>query len=176
MQKIVIVFFILLAGCTTLPSSKVFVAPKDGKIVVFDIDGTLTPTPMKIWSVRAGAAKAVQHYVDQGYQVTYLSARIPMFQAGIPNWLHRNGFPDGYIFVPKSWHESRNPTPFKVRILKQLMIEGWVIGAAYGDSSTDFAAYIDAGIPQADIFALKREGESQCQIGRWSRCLDGWGD
>ena len=174
MRKTAIIFFLLFAGCATLPSSKIQLAPAGGKAVVFDIDGTLTRRPAEIWAVRAGAADAVQRYADKGYKIIYLSARIPLFQSGIPEWLRRNGFPDGYIFVPESLQASVNPAQFKLKILKQLIAHGWVIAAAYGDSSTDFEAYADAGIPKARLFALKREGASECQTGTWSRCIDGW--
>jgi len=176
MRKIVMMFFLLFVGCATLQSSKIQPAPEGGKTVVFDIDGTLTPSPIEIWEVRAGAADAVKKYADKGYKITYLSARIPLFQSDIPEWLRRNGFPDGYIFVPESQQESNNPTQFKTKILKQLIGHGWLIVEAYGDSSTDFDAYADVGIPKASIFALKRVGASECQTGEWSRCLDGWKD
>ena len=99
-----------------------------------------------------------------------------MFQSGIPGWLRKNGFPDGYIFVPDSQQESNHPVQFKAKILKQLIAHGWFIVAAYGDSSTDFEAYADVGIPRASIFALKRVGAGECQTGEWSRCINGWKD
>lgn len=88
----------------------------------------------------------------------------------------KNGFPDGYIFVPESLEESNNPTEFKTEILKQIIANGWQIVAAYGDSSTDFEAYATAGIPETSVFALKREGASECQNSKWSKCLNGWKD
>ena len=176
MRKIFIIFILLIVGCATLQSSKIQLAPEDGKAVVFDIDGTLTPCPVEIWSVRAGAADAVWRYGSKRYKIIYLSARIPMFQSGIPEWLRGNGFPEGYIFVPESLQESNNPAQFKTKILKQLIAHGWLIVAAYGDSSTDFEAYADVGIPKESLFALKREGASECKAGTWSKCLDGWED
>lgn len=174
MRKIVIIFFLLFSGCTSLQSSIIQPAPEVGKAVVFDIDGTLTPSPVEIWEVRAGAANAVKKYANKGYKIIYLSARIPIFQSEIPEWLRKFGFPDGYIFVPKSQQKSNNPAQFKIKILKQLIAHRWLIVAAYGDSSTDFDAYANVGIPKASIFALKRVGASECQTGKWSRCLDGW--
>lgn len=174
MRKIAVIFLILLVGCTTLQSSKIQPAPEGGKAVVFDVDGTLTPRPVEIWTVRAGAADAVWRYADKGFKIVYLSARIPMFQSGLPEWLRKNGFPGGYIFVPESLQEPNNPAEFKTKILRQLIAHGWLIVAAYGDSSSDFEAYANVGIPMANVFALKREGASECQPSRWSKCLDGW--
>lgn len=176
MRKIVILFFLLLAGCATLQSSTMQPSPKDGKAVVFDIDGTLTPRPVEIWSVRAGAADAVSGYADKGYMIVYLSARTPLLQSGIPEWLKKNGFPNGSVFVPESLKEANHPAQFKTGILQQLIAHGWRIVAAYGDSSTDFEAYAAVGIPKERIFALKREGDCVCQTGTWSKCLDGWNE
>ena len=179
MRKSAIIFFLLFVGCATLQSSKIQPAPEGGKAVVFDIDGTLTPSPVEIWGARAGASDAVREYADKGYKIIYLSARMPGLQSGIPEWLRKYGFPDGYILVPESLQGSRKPAQFKTKILKQIIAHGWLIVAAYGDSSTDFDAYADVGIPKSSIFALKRVGDSKCQTGpwvKWSRCLDGWKD
>ncbi len=97
-----------------------------------------------------------------------------MLQSGIPAWIKDNDLPTGYIFVPESWEESNASSKFKIKILQQLITDGWNIVAAYGDSSTDFEAYSAVGIPETSIYALKREGDDKCQTGIWSKCLDGW--
>jgi phosphatidate phosphatase PAH1 len=174
LRKIAILFFLVFVGCENLQSSKIQPAPEWGKAVVFDIDGTLTPRPFEIWAVRAGANDSVWAYADKGYKIIYLSARPPMLQSGIPAWIKDNDLPTGYIFVPESWEESNASSKFKIKILQQLITDGWNIVAAYGDSSTDFEAYSAVGIPETSIYALKREGDDKCQTGIWSKCLDGW--
>lgn len=174
-KKILIALFALyLAGCAPLKSSLIQPAPPGGKAVIFDIDGTLTPRPIEIWSVRPGAVDAVKEYAEKQYKIIYLSARSPMFQSGIPAWLKKNGFPDGYVIVPGSSEESNAPAEFKTKALERLIASDWSIVTAYGDSSTDFEAYSSIGIPKTSVFALKRKGADECQPGVWSECLDGW--
>ena len=174
MRKITIIFLVLSLGCASLQSSKIQSAAGNAEMVVFDIDGTLTPRPVEIWKARDGAADAVMTNATKGYQIVYLSARPPGLQSGIPEWLKKNGFPNGYIFVPETIRESNDPTEFKVKILKQIIAHGWHIIAAYGDSSTDFAAYSEVGIPKANVYAIKRKGADECQAGNWSKCMTGW--
>jgi len=156
-------------------SSKIEDAPHEhAKAVVFDIDGTLTPTVMKYRSVRRDAAKAVHVFADQGRKIFYLTARILPLQSGIPGWLKENGFPDGSIHVTESLNDMGDHAQFKKRVLRELIAHGWEVEYAYGDSSSDFEAYAAAGIPKEHVFALRREGEPECQPGIWKACLSGW--
>lgn len=41
---------------------------------------------------------------------------------------------------------------------------------AYGDSSSDFTACANAGVPQAGVWALKRSSASSRQSGVWNAC------
>jgi phosphatidate phosphatase PAH1 len=64
---------------------------------------------------------------------------------------------------------------FKTVILQKYLDQGWRLAYAYGDSLTDFYAYASAGIPRNQVFALLREGETQCQDGIYEDCLiGGW--
>ena len=60
------------------------------------------------------------------------------------------------------------------RLLAAYVRQGWRLAWAYGDSSTDFEAYAQAGVPKERVYALKRRGDDQCQPGAWQACLDGW--
>jgi len=48
--------------------------------------------------------------------------------------------------------------------------------AAYGDSTSDFDAYAEVGISEDRVFALRREGETSCEPGKWKKCLGGWNE
>ncbi len=111
---------------------------------------------------------------EHGYQVVYLSARVPWYSNGIPEWLSKNGFPSGPVHVAQTRADNRDPAPFKARQLAALIERGWDIVLAYGDSSTDFEAYAAAGIARDRVFALQRQGANTCQAGEWNRCLGGW--
>jgi hypothetical protein len=164
----------LAAACTLAPVAVPAPTPATRQAVVFDIDGTLTPTPRALRSARPDAATAARRFADQGVQVVYLSARLRLLQSGIPDWLRAHGFPDGPVHVPQDGADSGDPAAFKTRILGAYRDKGWRFVAAYGDSSTDFQAYAAAGIPRARVFALKRVGSDACQPGAWQACLPSW--
>ncbi len=144
------------------------------RAVVFDIDGTLTPNVVVFWHPRDGAAQAAMAYAQVGVDVVYLSARVSFLQEGVPAWLALNGFPQGDVRLMGPRWDRAEITGFKTGVLRNLQDEGIEIIAAYGDSSSDFAAYAAAGVPQERVFALRRIGRSACQTGVWQVCYDDW--
>ncbi len=168
-----------LSGCSVLPKEAV-PAAKAGQApaIVFDIDGTLTTKPISVFTTRDKAVVAVRELADRGYQIIYLSARHPYFQWLIPSWLEKNGFPDGPLHVPQSRTEHNNPASFKSAVLQEYVDNGWTLKAAFGDTSTDFEAYLEVGIPRQRIYALQRIGADACQSSEklWNRCMVGWGE
>ncbi len=145
-------------------------------LVVFDIDGTLTGDVLAVASPREHAVEAVDVFARHGFGIVYLSARFPWFSSRLPQWLDRHGFPEGPVFVAQSIGDNQGPLRFKQGMLEQLKRSGWSFAAAFGDSSSDFQAYANVGIPRERVFALKREGKAQCEPGPWVQCLDGWGE
>lgn len=162
-------------GCVSIPQVEV-PSPSRSQVqaVVLDIDGTLTPQNMAVYEPRPGAAEAIQALSGKGYKIIYLSTRIPLFQAGLPSWLRQNGFPEGSLHVAQSGEERDQADTFKARVLTAYLQSGWRLSYAYGDSSTDFTAYAEAGIPRERVFGLKRRDSKDCQPGIYLRCLDGW--
>ena len=173
MRNLSILLVIMLCTSCALLSYEIQKTPlKPDEAVVFDIDGTLTPSPSAIFTAREDAAKAVNLFANKGYKIIYLSARPTFFQAGIPNWLKENRFPEGSIHVPQTAEDSSDHAAFKKRILFSHKAKGWKFVAAFGDSSTDFEAYADAGITH--VFALQRAGASECQPGKYVECWSSW--
>lgn len=171
-SSLLVCLLAILSACSGLPPTEIPKPPHAGAdVVIFDIDGTLTPRVRSINSARPHASEAVRAYSDHGYTVVYLSARRPMFQHGIPGWLRRNRFPEGALHLPQNDTDRDDPAAFKQRILDAYVARGWHLGVAFGDSSSDFEAYANAGIPQNRVFALRREGASACEPGHWKRCL-----
>ena len=164
----------LFAGCSLTPHQVENASPQQNRAVVFDIDGTLTSKIHAIRSAREGAPAAVQAFADGGYRIIYLSARTPLFQFHIPHWMDEHGFPQGSIHVTESREDRRDHKGFKQRVLEAYGSKGWTFVAAYGDSSTDFAAYEGAGISKERVFAMKRQGETHCEPGTWSGCFESW--
>ncbi len=146
------------------------------KAVVFDIDGTLTPDVSAPFGARKDASDAVRAYAEKGYQVVYLSTRVSWLSAGIPAWLKENGFPAGSIHVAQTRDERRQPEAYKTGVLRAYIAHGWKLEYAYGDSSTDLAAYAAAGVPEEHVFVLLRRGDSSCQPGLAAVCLHDWSE
>ena len=164
-----------LAGCVHLPAVVVPQAAVGAQgLVVFDMDGTLTPTVARIFSVRPDASAVARRYAERGHRIVYLTARAPALQGLLPRFLSRNGFPAGDLVAPTNQAEHRAPAAFKARVLDDFRAHGWDIAAAYGDSTSDFEAYARAGIPRERVFALRRVGAAHCQAGAWIICLPGW--
>jgi len=164
----------ICTGCALTSDQVQQATSAQSRAVVFDIDGTLTSGVRAIRSARDGAAEAVQAFADAGCQIIYLSARTPLFQWHIIGWLELNGFPKGSIHVTKSRTDREDHKAFKQRVLETYKGNGWTFLAAYGDSSTDFEAYAAAGIPAERVFALRREGEADCQPGPKAGCFATW--
>lgn len=171
---VMLVIVVLCSGCGTLHNHFETAPPQQNKAVVFDIDGTLTPTPIRIWQARDDAAMVVRHFADQGYRIFYVTARVSFLQWQIPGWLERNDFPPGALYVAQDADDEQDHARFKTRILNQLIHDGWQLEWAFGDSKSDFVAYRAVGIPRARIFALQRTCDDHCQRGEWQRCLVTW--
>lgn len=165
----------MLSACTHLPPvSLTQAAPGSPGLVVFDIDGTLTPAVSRIFSVRPDASYVARLYAQRGYRILYLTARAPGLQGNLRRYLSRYAFPSGDLVAPSTRTEHRSPATFKASVLERYRRYGWNIAAAYGDSSSDFEAYAAAGVPRARVFALRRAGASRCRPGVWAACLPGW--
>ena len=165
----------LLYGCALISPAEVPTAsPPMDQVVVFDIDGTLTPHNLSVYEARPGAAQAVSAFAAKGYKIVYVTTRVPLFQSGLPNWLKQNGFPEGMLHVAQTAAERDQADRFKSQVLNTYKQRGWRLAYAYGDSDTDFRAYALAGIPRERVFALRRAGSQECQGGVYQTCLAGW--
>lgn len=136
------------------------------KAVLFDIDGTLTINDFEAYADYVGvktasaygyAAQTVNAYKQKGYQVIYLTARPYWVTRDGREWFARQGL------LP--WHYRSNPygdgpippdtQAFKTGYVKYLRnTVGLDIVRAYGNATTDIAAYADGGIPKAETWII----------------------
>jgi phosphatidate phosphatase PAH1 len=136
------------------------------KAVLFDIDGTLTTSDFEAYADYVGvktaqpydyAANMVNAYKRKGYQLIFLTAR-PYWVAkdarewaakvGIPAWHYRsNPYGDGAIPPNTQEHKTNY-----VKYLKNTV--GLDIIRAYGNATTDIAAYADGGLPKAETYII----------------------
>lgn len=148
--------------------------PSFRHVVVLDIDGTLTPHNLSVFEARPDADKVVSAYVLKGYEIVYVTTRVRGFQSGLAEWLRKHNFPSQPVHIAQTSEERKNPAAFKAKTLRGYTKAEWQLAYAYGDSATDFLAYMSVGIPQERIFALKRRGADVCEGGGFATCLDDW--
>lgn len=156
------------AACTPPPPDPAATAP----VVVFDIDGTLTDDELSE-TPHPGAAAAVTAYLDRGYEVVYVTARWDaLFRSSTETWLASNGFPDQPLHMaPSLLVTDQSRVDFKTTELQSIEATSNQVTYAYGDSSTDFTAYANVGVPAQHVFALERASATECQPGTWAACL-----
>lgn len=142
-------------------------------VVVFDIDGTLTDDAVSIWP-HPDAANAVKAYKAKGYAVVYLTAQPEaIFSLYTRGWLAVNGFPSAPLYMAPTLLLTDSATVnYKTKTLAKIEQGSPEVKYAYGDSTTDFQAYSNAGVPKSNVFALKRNSASTCQSGTYSVCMN----
>lgn len=136
------------------------------KAVLFDIDGTLTISDFEAYADYAGvktaqaygyATQTVNAYKAKGYQIVYLTARPYWVTKDAREWFARQGL--------LHWHYRSNPygdgpippdtQAHKTNYVKYLRnTVGLDIIRAYGNATTDIAAYADGGIPKAETWII----------------------
>jgi hypothetical protein len=134
-----------------------FVAQARTRVLVTDIDGTLTRSEGAIFETvlahrdidsQPGAAAGIAH---SGYPVVYVSGRGDQYTAVTRRWLAQHGFPRGPLrLAPASLTMPHVPTvEYKQAVLRALPLP---IGAAIGNRASDITAYAAAGVPAGRIF------------------------
>ncbi|XP_058792471.1 phosphatidate phosphatase LPIN2 isoform X2 [Phymastichus coffea] len=161
----------------------------DDKIVISDIDGTITksdvlghilPIVGKDWA-QSGVAQLFTKIKDNGYKLLYLSARA-IGQARVTREYLKSirqgdlSLPDGPLLLnPTSlisaFHREvieKKPEEFKISCLsdiKALFPEGsQPFYAGYGNRINDVWAYRAVGIPTTRIFTINHRGELKHEL------------
>jgi phosphatidate phosphatase LPIN len=174
---------------TTRITSYIFLWEHDDKIIVSDIDGTITRSDVlgqvlpifgRDWS-QAGVADLFTAIERNEYKFIYLSARA-IGQSKLTRDLLKNinqgGFklPEGPLLVtPTSLFTAfqkevieKKPEEFKISCLKDIQSlfpkHNNPYYAGYGNKSTDVTAYKTVGIPVSRIFTINPQGELKHEI------------
>ena len=139
-----------------------YLLPAGSKVVVVDIDGTLTLSDNELLMqladdtytpVMMGAAdRLTQAWAAKGYPIIYLTARPHVFRNETRVWLRDLGFPTGPVITAIDLGDA---APYKTVWLQRMITSfGWVPVAAYGNAATDITAYETVGIPKAETFIV----------------------
>ncbi|NXY24098.1 LPIN3 phosphatase, partial [Atrichornis clamosus] len=155
----------------------------DDKVVISDIDGTITksdtlghilPHLGKGWT-HHGIVKLFHKIHLNGYKLLYCSARaigMAHITKGYLTWVNEQGcgLPKGPILLAPSsllsaFHREvieKKPEVFKVACLtdvRNLFATGCPFYAAFGNTPNDVYAYKEVGLPESHIFTVNPKGE-----------------
>lgn len=166
-------------GDGTLARASLWVLPVGTRLAVFDIDGTLTTSDWELFEdllddlfrpilagttpdARAGAAPTTRARAAQGYIPVYLTGRPYWLTGKSRAWLEAQGMAAGPVITARRTAQIL-PTQsgvgaFKADTLAELEWMGLLPELAYGNATTDIAAYAEAGIELASTFILGRHG------------------
>lgn len=183
-------------GDGTLAAGQLFVWAPGTAIVVSDIDGTLTTTDDEVTidvldeyfedlregeyaaAAYPGGAELTHLWHDAGVPVVYLTGRPYWLVEHTRTWLHEGGHAPGLVHTTAR-HRDVVPNAdgvgaFKAAYLRELQAAGLRIVAAYGNASTDVAAYAAVELAPAQTFIIgphAGEGGTVAVHGDWAAAL-----
>lgn len=172
---------LLVRGDGSRTNMSIRVIPKEKKIklVVFDMDGTLTTSDSEIskaflaelWNgdsnamkMYIGAQDTATYYYQRGYEILYLTARPYWLSEKSYNWLKMNNFPMGMMHtyegaMPDAGFDAES---FKKSYLSSLLEKNIDIKFAYGNALTDIKAYKHINLPCYKIFIIGKHAGKDC--------------
>ncbi|XP_033106189.1 phosphatidate phosphatase LPIN2-like [Anneissia japonica] len=167
---------------TCLCKSTIYLWQHDSKIVISDIDGTITksdvmgqilPVLGRDWT-HSGVANLYSSIADNGYEILFLSSRA-IGQAGYTKGFLKSviqdsiGLPDGPLLLNPSslisaFHKEvivRKPEEFKIGCLKDIcsLFPDNPFYAGFGNRINDVWAYRAVGVPCSRIFTINPKGQ-----------------
>jgi phosphatidate phosphatase PAH1 len=133
-----------------------YIARRGERVIVSDIDGTLTEGEHAIVNTVlfgddiAHRPRAPQALAHAGGQIVYVSARGDQYTNLTRRWLEAHGFPRGPIRHARDHLLPAGPKQqkWKIETLREL---GVPIAAALGNRYTDIAAYASSGLAPGQI-------------------------
>lgn len=168
-------------------TSHIYLWKSNEKIVISDIDGTITKSDVlghilpilgHDWS-QSGVAQLFTRIFDNSYKFVYLSARA-IGQSRITKELLKNikqgdlVLPDGPLLLnPTSLISAlhrevvnKNPEEFKISCLKDIaaLFPANPFYAGFGNKITDVYAYKALNIPDSRIFTINHRGELRHEL------------
>jgi len=168
--------------------AKIFLWRMCEKIVVTDIDGTITKSDTRgLFYSRFGMQWHHNHVTDcfkkvydLGYKIVYVTARSITMELATRKYIAELGLPPGPLLLsPKSLVQaltseiiSRDSKYAKMEHLENIisLFPGGdsPIVAGFGNNENDEWAYRKSGIPPSHIFIVNKKSEILCNSGRTS--------
>lgn len=138
-----------------------FVAPRGTKLVVSDVDGTLTGSenayPLALASggdvpAQPDAAAALTSLAARGYTIAYVTARGDRFTQDTRDWFAAKGFPRGPMRLPPAIVTAPGADTVEMKTSALASLAAFEIAAGIGNRASDITAYTAAGLPPERIF------------------------
>lgn len=136
--------------------------PPGSKVIVSDIDGTLTlsdaellmqvPDNSYVPKQMGSGAALTQAWAAKHYPVIYLTARVHPLRNETRGWLRDLEFAEGPVITTDGIDSADiYKTAWMNRMIQDF---GWDVVAVYGNADTDITAYENAGIPKNLTFIV----------------------
>ncbi len=156
----------------TMTEAYVNVVEPSSKVVVSDIDGTLTSSELAAAteiigiqpSAHPAAADALMALRKRGYQIFYLTARPEWLMPQTREWLKAKGFPPGTIHTTDSKIGAQGDAAKQYKINEIALLRkqtGIVPSFAFGNKPSDVDAFSQSGIPAQSSYYYKLDGDAQ---------------
>jgi len=175
-------------GTNQIATAKIFLWGIGAKIVVTDIDGTITKSDTRgLFYSRFGMKWHHNHVTDcfkkvydLGYKIVFITARSMTMEAQTRKYIAELGLPVGPLLLsPKTLVQafaseliSRDSKQDKMEHLSHIIslfpnCENPIV-AGFGNNENDEWAYHKSGIPNSHIFIVNKKSEILCNSGRTS--------
>lgn len=173
---------------TATTNARIFLLDQDTKIVISDVDGTITKSDAlghlftmvgRDWT-HLGVAGLYTAIMQNGYQMLYLTSRAIGQASYTRDYLKkveqgRFQLPDGPVIMSpdrlfKSFHREvilKKPEEFKMAVLrdiKRLFGDTNPFYAGFGNRITDALSYRSVGIPPSRIFTIDPAGDVKLEL------------
>jgi phosphatidate phosphatase PAH1 len=135
-----------------------YVAPRGTKVVVTDVDGTISWSENSIIKQVASRDHDIKHRPNAPqalsalpYPIIYTTARGDAFIGITRNWLDKHGFPRGLLRLSKGLFAKpgESAIKYKTKTLKAITVP---IAAGIGNRKSDITAYTAVGLTGKQIF------------------------
>jgi hypothetical protein len=148
----------VVRGDHSIATQWIEVVPADARVVVSDVDGTLTESENAAFlslltgpppAANPGGADVLRTLVGRGYHVMYLTARPEWLEPGTHSWLTLRGFPRGIVHTTLGLTGAIGTAAadFKVSELGALRARfGRAPDYGFGNTDSDVTAYNSTGV------------------------------
>ena len=152
------------------------VVPPSTRFVVTDVDGTQTESETAAWgSLLTGTgpgaqphgAEALEVFARRGYRILYLTARPEWLEPRTHAWLDEMGYPPGLVHTTLGGTGATGAPAQTFKTDELAALEARLPGGlawGIGNTDTDAASYVSAGLPADHIVSYQFDGEGATRV------------